>query len=207
MAKLTLHYDSGTIACAVAITLNEAQAEYTAQRVDFSAGEQRSAGYLAINPKGRVPALVTDRGVLTETAAILDYVAATHPQAGLVPADAHEAAQMRSVMTYLASTAHVNHAHGMRGHRWADRPESHADMRAKVSQTMTDSATYIEDHAMRGPFVLGETYSLADPYLFVVSTWLPGDGVDIGRFPKLAAFQKRMCKRDAVRMAMADGFL
>lgn len=205
--NLTLHYARGSIAAVVAIALNEAQATYTARRVDFSAQEQRGEAYLAINPKGRVPALVTDHGVLTETAAILDYIGATHPQAGLVPQDAFRAAQMRSVMTYLASTMHVNHAHGTRGHRWADNPESHADMRAKVSQTMSDSAAFIEDHGLQGSYVLGEDYSLADPYLFVISTWLAGDGVDVGRYPKLAAFQKRMWKRDAVRMAVTDGFL
>src|SRR6056297_627971 len=86
-SMLKLHYAPGTIAAAVAITLHEAEVDYDRQRIDFSHSEQKSPGYLAINPKGRVPALETPRGVLTETAAILEFIAATYPQAGLVPTD------------------------------------------------------------------------------------------------------------------------
>ncbi len=204
---LKLYFAPGTIAAAVAITLNEAEADYDHQRINFSDAEQRSAAFLEINPKGRVPALDTPRGILTETSAILDFIAATHPQAGLVPKDPFDAAQMRSAMTYLASTMHVNHAHGGRGMRWADEASSWADMKQKVPQTMTESAAYIEEHVLLGPYVLGTDFSLADPYLFVVSTWLPGDGVDMGQFPKLAAFHAAMWDRPSVRMALSDGVL
>ena len=204
---LKLYFAPGTIASAVAITLNEAQVDYDHQRINFSETEQRSAVYLDVNPKGRVPALETPRGVITETSAILEFIAATNLAARLVPDDPFKAAQMRSAMTYLASTMHVNHAHGMRGMRWADEPTSWADMKQKVPQTMTESAAYIENHVLTGPFVLGKSFSLADPYLFVVSTWLPGDGVDMGQFPKLAAFHKSMWDRPSVRMALSDGVL
>jgi glutathione S-transferase len=80
-------------------------------------------------------------------------------------------------------------------------------MKQKVPQTMTESAAYIEEHVLAGPFVLGESFSLADPYLFIVSTWLPGDGVDMGQFPKLAAFHAAMWDRPSVRMALSDGVL
>ncbi len=204
---LKLYFAPGTIASAVAITLNEAQVDYDHQRISFSDTEQRSATYLEINPKGRVPALKTPKGIITETSAILEFIAATHPAAGLVPDDPFQAAQMRSAMTYLASTMHVNHAHGMRGMRWADEAPSWADMKQKVPQTMTESAAYIENHVLTGPFVLGKSFSLADPYLFVVSTWLPGDGVDMGQFPKLTAFHTSMWDRPSVRMALSDGVL
>lgn len=204
---LKLHYAPGTIAAVVAIALNEAQADYTHKRVDFSTAEQRGETYLAINPKGRVPALETPDGILTETLAILDYVAATHPNANLVPKRPYDAARMRSAMTYLASTMHVNHAHGARGSRWADDPRSWADMKQKVPETMAESAAFVEEHIMIGPCVLGDTFSLVDPYLFVISTWLPGDGVDIGNYPKLAALHKAMWDRPSVRMALSDGIL
>jgi glutathione S-transferase len=204
---LKLYFAPGTIAAAVAITLNEAQADHDLRRINFSDAEQRGAAYLTINPKGRVPALETPRGILTETSAILDYIAATHPKAGLVPEDPFDAARMRSAMTYLASTMHVNHAHAMRGARWADEPSSWADMKQKVPQTMSESSAYVEEHVLTGPFVLGDRFSLADPYLFVVSTWLPGDGVDMGRYPKLAAFHASMWERPSVRMALSDGVL
>jgi len=204
---LTLYYASGTIAAAVAIALNEAQADYVHRRVDFSHGEQRGADYLTINPKGRVPALHTPRGILTETSAILEFVAATHPGAALVPDDPFEAARMRAAMTYLASTVHVNHAHGARGARWANNPASWEDMKHKVQETMSNSAAYLEEHVMTGPFVLGGRFSRADPDLFLILTWLPGDGVDIGRYRKLSAFHDAMFERPSVRMALSDGIL
>ena len=154
-----------------------------------------------------MPTLETPRGILTETSAILDYIAVQVPQAKLVPRDAFMAAKMRETMIYLASTMHVNHAHGARGSRWADDPASWADMKQKVVQTMSDSAAYIEDKVMVGPFVMGDQFTLADPYLFVVSTWLPGDGVDMGKYPKIHALNKAMWERPSVRTALSDGIL
>lgn len=204
---LTLYYAPGSIAAAVAIALNEAQVDYHPKRVDFSTSEQRGADYLALNPKGRVPALETPRGMLTETSAILEFIADSYPKAGLKPNDPFEVALMRSAMTYFASTMHVNHAHGGRGARWADDAASWADMKQKVPETMGESAGYVERHVLRGPFVLGKRFSLADPYLFVITTWLPGDGVNIGRFPKLSALHTAMWDRPSVRMALSDGIL
>ena len=102
---------------------------------------------------------------------------------------------------------HVNHAHRMRGTRWADQPTSHADMAAKVPATMTQSCQFIEDHALQGPFVLGETLSVADLYLYVVCTWLDGDGVTVSDFPKITAFRALMAERASVRAAVAAGLL
>ncbi len=82
---LKLYYSPGTCALASHIALEEAGASYTAERVDFKTSQQTSPEYLAINPKGRVPALVTDRGILTETPAILAYIAQSFPQARLMP--------------------------------------------------------------------------------------------------------------------------
>lgn len=85
MSELTLYLAPGTCAMPVRIALVEANAPHRIQRLDLAAGEQRSPAYLAINPKGRVPALVTERGVLTETPALLLYVAQRFPEAQLAP--------------------------------------------------------------------------------------------------------------------------
>ena len=87
MSELTLYLAPGTCAMPVRIALVEANAPHRIQRLDLAAGEQRSPAYLAINPKGRVPALVTERGVLTETPALLLYVAQRFPEAQLAPLD------------------------------------------------------------------------------------------------------------------------
>ena len=172
-----------------------------------SAGEQTGPEYQAINPKGRVPALVTDQGILTETGAILDYIADIAPAAGLRPSDAYEAAKMREAMCYLASTMHVNHAHKMRSHRWADQQSSFDDMKAKSVQTMTESAAHVENHVLQGQYVLGETFSLADPYLYVACNWLEGDGVSVADYPKITAFIEAMRGRASVAQVIADNMI
>jgi glutathione S-transferase len=158
---------------------------FEARRINFADGEQRSEDFLKINPKGRVPALVTEQGVITETPAILAYIAAIAPAAKLAPLDdPFEFARLQSFNNYICSTVHVNHAHRPRGSRWADDPAAHEAMKAKVPQTMTDSFTLIEEKMFAGPWVMGERYSVADPYLFVMTGWLPSDGVDPASFPR-----------------------
>ncbi|MEX0349413.1 MAG: glutathione S-transferase family protein [Paracoccaceae bacterium] len=204
---MQLYYAPRTISVAVAIALEEAGLPYEAVRLDFASGEQTGAAYQQINPKGRVPALAVEGGILTETGALLDYVAAIAPQAGLVPEDPVLAARMREVMYYLASTMHVNHAHRLRGHRWADQESSWEDMKIKVPQTMSDSCAYIETNGLRGPFALGENVSLADCYLYVVCSWLEGDGVDVSAFPRIVAFREAMAARSSVQAVTAAGML
>ena len=202
---MKLHYAKGTVACAVAIALQEAGIEHTLVRVDFAAGEQTKAPFHALNPKGRVPLIETDKGVLTETGAILEYIGTLAP--GMIPEDPFAAAQMREVMYYLASTVHVNHAHRYRGSRWADRPESFEDMQAKVPETMAASAAYLESHALAGDFVAGKDVSIADGYLYIISLWIEADGVALADYPKLAAFRDRMETRPSVAAVRDAGVL
>lgn len=204
---MRLYYAPGTIAVAAAITLHESGLPFDLQQVDFAAAEQTKPGYHVVNPKGRVPALETENGILTETGAILEYIAALAPQAGLVPTAPFAAARMREVMYYLASTMHVNHAHGMRGHRWAREESSFEDMRGKVAENMADCCAWLEENGIAGPFVLSETLSLADPYLYVVASWLAGDGVDPSAYPKLSTFMDAMGARDSVRAVHDLGML
>jgi glutathione S-transferase len=200
---ITLYYASGTAALAPHIVLEELGTAYTANKVNFADNDQRSAAYLAVNPKGRVPALETDQGVLTETPAILTYLAQSHPDANLIPADPFGFGRAQEVMSYLASTVHVAHAHKMRGARWSDDPASYDSMRAKVAQNMTDCMTLIEDSYMQGPWVMGDRYSVVDPYLFTITRWLKGDGVNIADFPGLAAHAEAMKQRAAVQRVVA----
>jgi glutathione S-transferase len=204
---MRLYYAPNTISIAVAITLHEAGLEYDPVCLNFRDGEQIKADYLAVNPKGRVPTLDVEGERLTETGAILEYIAAIAPQSDLAPADPIQAVHMRSVMYYLASTMHVNHAHRLRGARWADRPESHADMTAKVPETMRQSADYVSRHALRGDYVLSDAFSIADPYLFVVCNWLEGDGVPLADFPVIEGFMARMRGRTSVQAVIERGML
>ena len=113
---LKLFLAANTCALASHIALEEAGATHEIVRVDFRANEQRKPEYLAINPKGRVPALATGRGILTETPAILAFIAQSFPAARLAPLDdPYEFARVQAFNSYLCSTVHVAHAHRMRG--------------------------------------------------------------------------------------------
>ncbi len=202
---LTLHYAAGTCALASHILLEQTGARYDAVRMDFASNAQRSPEFLRLNPKGRVPTLVTERGVLTETPAILLYLCQTFPQAGLAPLDDPFAlAEAQAFNSYLCATVHVAHAHGRRASRWADEPEAIAAMQKKMPQNMAECFELIEHQMFRGPWVMGEHYGLCDPYLFTIAGWLERDQVDIARFPKVAAHRERMRALPAVQKVMLD---
>ena len=148
---------------------------------------------------------MTSRGILTETPAILAYIAQTFPGAGLAPLDDPFAfAEVQSFNSYLCSTLHVAHAHRMRGHRWADDEASFADMRRKVPKSVGACYDMIESRMLRGPWVMGDRYSIADAYLFTVAQWLEGDGVDPARIPKVIEHRFRMAERPGVNKAVAE---
>jgi len=202
---LKLYFAPGTCAFASHIALAEAGADYTIEKIDFKTNQQNSADYLAINPKGRVPSLVTERGILTETPAMLAFIAQSFPKAKLAPVDDPFAfAEVQSFNSYLCSTVHIAHAHRPRGARWASEESSFADMKRKVPETMAACFTLIERKMFRGPWVMGEQYTVCDPYLHTIAGWLAGDGVDIATFPNVADHHKRMSERAAVKTALAE---
>jgi glutathione S-transferase len=199
-----LYYAPGTCALASHIALEEAGADYSAVRLDFKSNQQQSQEYLKVNPKGRVPALVTDKGVLTETPAILAYVAQTFPQAKLAPTDAFAFAQMQSFNSYICATVHVAHAHKGRGYRWASEESSFADMKKMVPKSVAGSFELIEKGMLKGPWVMGDQYTVCDGYLHTVALWLEGDGIDLKTLPRIADHMKRMSERAAVKKVIGE---
>jgi glutathione S-transferase len=170
---LKLYYAPGTCALASHITLEEAGAAYTTERLDFKTNQQSSPEYLAINPKGLAP---------------LD--------------DPFAFAQVQAFNSYLCSTVHVAHAHKMRGYRWATEESSFADMKRMIPKTVGACFALIEQKMLKGPWVMGDGYTICDPYLFTIAQWLEGDGVDIASMPKVADHFKRMSERPAVRKVL-----
>jgi glutathione S-transferase len=199
---IKLYYSPGSCSLASHIALEEAGADYAAERLNFATNQQQSPEYKAINPKARVPAMVTDRGVLTETPAILVFIAQSYPKADLAPlADPFAFAQMQAFNSYLCSTVHVAHAHKGRGTRWADDPAAIAEMKRKVPESMAACFDLIE-RQFNGPWAMGDSFTVSDPYLFTLSGWMEGDGLDLARYPKVIDHRRRMLERPAVRKVM-----
>jgi glutathione S-transferase len=177
---LKLFYAPHTCALASHIALEEAGAEYEAVRVDFKTNAQRAPEYLAVNPKGRVPSLATD---------LEDWFAF---------------AQVQAFNSYLCSTVHVAHAHRMRAYRWVDDPTAIEAMKKKVPTSVGECFDLIERTMFQGPWVMGESYTICDPYLFTLAQWLEADGVDPARFPRVLDHRARMAVRPSVKKALAE---
>jgi len=201
---MKLYYAPGSCARASHIALREAGADFELSLVDFSKAEQSSDIYRKVNPKKRVPALETDRGILTETPAILGFIAQRYPDAGLAPLDdAFEFARLHAFNSYLCSTVHVAHAHIRRGERWADDSAAIAEMKRKAPEVVAACFQLIEDELFTGPWAMGVDYSIADPYLFTITQWLPIHGIESSSYPLIHRHMNRMLERDAVQAAIA----
>ena len=201
---LILFYSPGACSLASHIALEEAGAPYELMRLNFKADDQRKPEYLKVNPKGRVPALVTDRGILTESPAILAYIAQAYPAAKLAPTDPFDFARAQAFNSYLCSTVHVSHAHRVRGNRWVDDPAALKEMQRKVPETVGAAFALIENGMLEGPWVMGKDYSICDGYLFTMAQWMEGDGVDLSKLPRVMEHRARVAERPAVKRALAQ---
>ncbi len=204
---LDLFYAAHTCSLATHIVLEEVGADYKTTRIDFGSAQQRSPEYLKINPKGRVPALVTDQGILTETPAMLVFVAQSFPKQDLaLMADPFAFAEVQAFNSYLCSHLHIAHAHRMRGHRWVDADDTHsiATMQRKVPESVGGAFDHVEAALLKGPWVMGERYTICDAYLFTLAQWLEADGVIPARIPKVIDHRRRMSERATVKKAIAE---
>ncbi len=194
---LTLFFSPGTCSLASLIALEESGLAFEAKRIQFHRRRATLAGLPEDQSEGPRSGACHGRRVSSpKRRRSWRYIAALAPEAGLAPLDdPSEFARLQAFNNYICSTVHVNHAHGRRGSRWADDPAAHEAMKAKVPETMTASFMLIEEKMLAGPWVMGERYSVADAYLFVMTGWLRGDGVDPMRFSKATAHYARMMER------------
>jgi glutathione S-transferase len=113
-------------------------------------------------------------------------------------------AQVQAFNSYLCSTLHVAHAHRMRGQRWADDAIAIAEMQRKVPDSVGACYDLIEREMLKEPWVMGDVYTICDPYLFTLAQWFEAAGVDPTRLPKVSGHRRRMSVRPAVRKVIAD---
>lgn len=186
------------------IALEESALPFSVVPVDFASKQQSSTDYLKINPKARVPSLIVEKGIITETPAILTYLAQMAPDSSIgLPEDPFEHAQIQSFNAYLCSTAHVAHAHKLRGSRWVDDEAALKALTQNVPKTMALCFDMIEQQMFKGPWVHGSGFSISDPYLYRISSWAEIDGVEINNYPKIKAHREAMAQRDSVRAVEA----
>lgn len=198
---LKLFYAPGACSLASHIVLEEMGDNFEAIRLDLAAGEQTKAEYLAINPHARVPALVTPQGVLTESPAILAYLADLKPEHGLLPRDAFARAQAASRMSWLSSHLHVAFAHVWRPRRFTDDASADDGMKAKALKVVADGLQTL-DASVLGREWAGDAYSVVDPYLLVMRRWGARLGLDMSAYGALVAHSDRVAARPAVQRVL-----
>lgn len=202
---MQLFYKPGACSLASHIVLRELGETFDLDRVDTAAGKtEDGANFRAINPKGYVPALRLDDGeVLTEGAAILQFLADRKPDAGLAPAAGTLGrARLQEHLNYVASELHK-----------AFGPFFSPDItdagKAAAEAKVASKFDYVETLFADGrSYLLGEDFSVADAYLFVVASWSKPTGIDLDRWPNVQAFVARVAGREPVQQALrAEGLL
>lgn len=198
---MLLYFKPGACSLSSRIVLTELGLPFEAIEVDTAAGTTRDgADYRAINPKGYVPALEIAPGtIITENPAILQYLADRVPQAGLAPAHGTiERARLQEWLNFISSELHKAF-----GPWFGGRPLDEAGA-SRALATLERRIGDVEHGLADGRrHILGETFTVADAYLFVVLNWSGAIGLDLSRWPKVAAYAARIAARPAVRAAMA----
>ena len=203
---MKLYYMPGACSLASHIVLREVGETFEIEKVDTAAGRtEGGADYARINPKGYVPALGLDDGeVLTEGAAILQYIADRHPEVGLVPPPGTLArTRVQEHLNFVAAELHKAFGPFFAAEPPAGAARVAAD--ANVARRMDHIESVLSDGRT---YLLGDAFTVADAYLFVVAGWAEPLGVGLDRWPHVAAFVARVADRPAARAAMqAEGLL
>ncbi|MEN2987212.1 glutathione transferase GstA [Tistrella sp. BH-R2-4] len=203
---MLLYFKPGACSLASRITLTEIGRDFDAIKVDTeTATTAIGADYLTVNPKGYVPALEIEPGViLTENAAILQYLADIAPDAAIAPAAGTiERVRLQEWLNFIASELHKSFSPWFSGRTLEDDEMSRAE--ATLFRRIGDVERALSDGR---PFILGQTFTVADAYLFVVLNWSNFISVDLARWPMVAAYVGRVGSRPAVRRALiAEGLI
>ncbi len=201
---MKLYFAPGACSMAPHIVLREAGYTFELAKVDLAQKTAANgADYTKINPKGYVPALQLDDGqILTEGVAILHYLADQKPQCNLAP-KAGTMARYRLLewMNFIASEVHKT-----LGALY--NPRITAEWKANQLSVFGQRCEFLEQRLSNNPYLMGDTFSVADAYLFTVLNWTHHLGVDMGRWPALGTYMARVAARPAVQNTMAaEGLL
>jgi glutathione S-transferase len=203
---MKLHYKPGACSMASHIILNELGMSFELDKTDTVAGKTEAGdNFLKISPNGYVPALITDEGeIITENPAVLQYLADQSPEAGLAPPNGTLArTRLQETLNFVSSELHKSFSPFFSGKDLvgAKRQKAEAGVRRR--------AAYIEQRLDDGrSFLLGETFSVADAYAFVVLNWAGFVGVSLAAYPKTQSYVARVAARPAsIKTMVAEGLM
>ncbi len=204
MANLIFYYSPGACSLASHAALHEWGKPFEARRVMLAQGEHLQPTFLELNPRARVPLLSIDGELIRENAGILTWIG---QQAGLYPAvGTIEAAKCAEWLAWLTSAVHISFAMIWRGERFATDPSLHPAIRQRGYDWVGEQFGEIDDALARGPYLQGDTLSVADFSLLPFYRWGSRIGLDMSPYPNWNAHAARMLERASVRQALeAEG--
>jgi glutathione S-transferase len=201
---MKLYYAPGACSLAPHIVAREAGIELELEKVDFATKKTESGkDFLTINPNGYVPALEYEQGkVLTEGPVIQQFLADKKPASGLAPAcGTMERYRLQELLTFINSEIHKTY-----GALFS--PNVTPEVREERLGTLRKRFGAIDQKLAGKQFLLGEKFTVADAYLFVMTSWAGHVGLDLSSLANVTAFSKRMGARPAVQAALkAEGLL
>lgn len=200
-----LYFAPGTCARVSLTALEEIGEPFEARLIAFMKGDHRSPEFLAVNPAGKVPALVTDEGTITQNTAILWYLASRYPQAKLLPpaSSAMEQAQLIRQLAHFSADVHPLVSRIVVPFLFAASPDGQAQVRESGRQAITLHLAAFEQTLSRSPWLAGDDWSVLDSYLGWVWFRIMGAGFDGAPFPSISAHYDRLKSRPAVQRCLA----
>jgi glutathione S-transferase len=202
---LKLYYSAGACSLAPHILLEESGLAYSAELVAIAEGKTRTPEYLAINPKGRVPALVTEEGeVLTEVPAISWYIANSASSIRLLPQDRLAGARCFEWFNWLSGTVHtMAFSQFWRTQRFVADEKLFPPIQAKGKENILENFAYIEKRLAGRNWAVGNAYTAVDAYLLVFFRWGNRIGIDMrGGYPQWTVQAERVLQRPAVQRVL-----
>lgn len=201
---MKLYLKPGACSLSPHIVLEELGIAHETEAVDLAKKVTASgANFLDINPKGYVPALaLNDGALLTEGPAIVQYLADLHPEAKLAPPNGSLARyQLQSWLTYIGTELHKSFTPFF-------NPAATAEMKEQARANLERRFALVESELASKSYLMGEDFTVADAYLFTVTSWAQFLKFDMAAYPRLLAFQARVAARPAVQRALkAEGLI
>ncbi len=199
---LTLYFSPGACSLASHIGLEESGAAYQTKPILLAKGQQRTEDYLKINPRGKVPALDADGKILVENTAILTYLARRFPDKKLMPADPAEEARCIGTMCWFSSVVHPSYQRAHRPERFADGETAAAAVKENGKKSFWANCQEIDSMIQGHDWVMGNAYTLVDPYALVFYGWGARGGFPMKDLRAYTAWQERMMNRPTVRKSV-----
>ena len=199
---MTLYFSPGACSLASHIGLEETGAPYEIKPILLAKGQQRTAEYLKINPRGKVPALELDGKILVENTAILTYLARRFPEARLMPADAAEEARCIGTMCWFSSVVHPSYQRFHRPERFAETADAHAGIKENGQKSFWANLQEIDSMIHGNDWVMGREFTAVDGYALVFYGWAARSGFPVKELSAYTAWQERMMKRSTVRKSV-----